>query len=220
MSSFSHSWPSFHLWQVVKSSFAHRVWGSDFRCGPNSSTAELYWQICGCLVTILNPTNLYEIINWGCYTDAYCNCSTGLDCYVISPSYIVFVSILADEFPFWVYTEYFRRRPSRRKEVFIVLDSLCSYNDTVNRSVYVVVFFVLGDFPAPDPPRLHLYLTPRLSRMLAKHNIKSVSPITRENSAVPSTCQGWFGNKNVGYIKYPMWMWPGLDWRRLWICSN
>jgi len=171
------------LTQLVISSsasFAQRGRGYDFRSGQKSSTAELYWQICGYLVTILKLTNLYEITNAGWYTKAYCNSSTGLDCYMISPPYIVvFLSILPDEVPFWIYTGKFHL-PSRRKEVYTVLVYLCSYNDIVNGSVYVNVPFLLGDFPVSDPPRLHLCLTPkttygRLSRMLAKHNIESVS---------------------------------------------
>jgi hypothetical protein len=111
---FSHSWPSIHLRAGCDIFICTQGWGCDVRSGRKSNTAKLYWQICGYLVTILNPTNLYEIINAGWYTDAYCNSSTGLDCYVISPSYTVLVSILPDEFPFWIYNEYFHRPPRRK----------------------------------------------------------------------------------------------------------
>jgi non-ribosomal peptide synthetase component F len=44
----------------------------------------------------------------------------------------------------------------------------------------------------------------RLSRMLAKHNIKSVILPHKKSIQLPSTSQGCIGIKNTGYIQDPM----------------
>ena len=89
-----------------------------------------------------------------------------------------------------------------------VLVYLCSYNDIVNRSVYVNVLFLLGDFPASDLPRLRLCLTPkttygRLSRMLAKHNIKSLSLPPRKIYIYLSPVKDALGIRTPGVYRIP-----------------
>ena len=62
--------------------------------------------------------------------------------------------------------------------------------------------------PMKDPPLIAfipytLASYGQLSRILAKHSIKSVSS-TKENLHLPSTCQGCFWIENAGCVQHPM----------------
>ena len=74
--------------------------------------------------------------------------------------------------------------------------------------------------PTKNPPWLHSYLTPRkhgwLSRILAKHNIKSVYHQGKIYSYLPPVKDA-LGLRMPGV--YGMWMWPGLYWTKWLIYS-
>ena len=54
----------------------------------------------------------------------------------------------------------------------------------------------------------------RLSRMLAKHNIKSVTlPPRKISTYFPPVKDAW-GLRTPGVYRHPMWMWQGLYWAK------